>query len=102
MKYVATARFLSDYARLNERERALFLGTVREINAAYARDTTAWPPQWPASLRLKAVQGAPGIWEITWSFAVPDGRATLQFISVEDEAAVQWRRIGRHDILQDP
>jgi len=26
----------------------------------------------------------------------------LQFISVEDEAAIQWRRIGRHDILQDP
>jgi hypothetical protein len=52
-------------------------------------------------LRVKAVQGAPGIFEMTWA---GDGRATFQY---GDERRpghphVIWRRIGTHDIFARP
>ena len=52
-------------------------------------------------LRLKRVQGHPGVWEITWA---PDGRATFEYGPevVPGEPHIIWRRIGAHDIFQDP
>jgi hypothetical protein len=52
-------------------------------------------------LRVKAVQGARGIYELTWA---ADGRATFQFgrSVVDGEPHVIWRRIGGHEILRDP
>jgi hypothetical protein len=54
-----------------------------------------------ARLRLKRVQGHPGIWEITWA---PDGRATFEYGPevIPGESHIIWRRIGSHDIFQDP
>jgi hypothetical protein len=45
---------------------------------------------------------APGIWELTWSFASPDGRATFEFVNREGEVRVLWRRIGDHSIYRKP
>ncbi|MBI2865251.1 MAG: hypothetical protein HYX94_11880 [Chloroflexi bacterium] len=59
-------------------------------------------PLWPSSLRVKAVKGAPGVWEMTWSFSGPDGRATFELIGVEGEPAVRWRRSGDHRIWREP
>jgi hypothetical protein len=39
---------------------------------------------------------------VTWSFSGPDGRATFEFIGVEGELAIRWRRIGGHDVLRSP
>lgn len=52
-------------------------------------------------LRVKGVQGARGIYELTWA---DDGRATFQFgrAVVDDEPHIIWRRIGGHDILKNP
>ena len=52
-------------------------------------------------LRLKRVQGPGGIWEITWA---PDGRATFAYGPevFPGEPHIIWRRIGSHDIFQDP
>jgi len=80
----------------------MFLSVIREINVAYDRDPSAWPPKRPARLRVKPVHGAPGVWEMTWSFAGPDGRATFQFVSIGGKLAVRWRRIGGHEIVRDP
>ena len=60
------------------------------------------PPAWPKSLRVRDVEGASGIWEMTWSFAGPDGRATFEWITIEGEQAVRWRRVGGHEIFNDP
>jgi hypothetical protein len=57
---------------------------------------------WPKSLRVKDVEGAPGIWELTWSFAGPDGRATFEWITIDGEQAVRRRRVGGHEIFDDP
>ena len=102
MKYLTTERFLGDYARLSGREDALFAGVVRRINTSFAASHGRWPPSWPAALRIKPVQGATGVWELTWSFSGPDGRATFEFVTVDAEPAIRWRRIGGHEIFREP
>lgn len=57
---------------------------------------------WPARLRVSQMTSMKGVWEMTWSFTGPDGRATFQFIVIGDERYVEWRRIGRHDIYKSP
>ena len=57
---------------------------------------------WPASLRVKAVESAPGIWEMTWSFSGPDGRATFEWVQIDGTLGVRWRRIGGHAIFRRP
>ena len=39
---------------------------------------------------------------MTWSFAEPDGRATFEFVEIEGELAIRWRRIGTHEIFGRP
>lgn len=107
MKYVRTDSFKADYRRLSDAEKDLFRNAVRDFNHGcdeFVR--TRDPSAWPASLRVKAVRGAPGVWEMTWSFSGPDGRATWEWTTVAgDEGvqpAVQWRRIGDHRIFKAP
>ena len=62
---------------------------------------------WPAKLRVRGIHGARGVYEMTWSFSGPDGRATWEWVSLTDEAgerqvAVRWRRIGDHAIFARP
>lgn len=54
-----------------------------------------------ASLRIRDVEGYPGVWEMTWS---GDGRATFEYGQPihEGESHVLWRRIGGHEIFQNP
>jgi hypothetical protein len=78
---------------------------VRKINAAYELHAVSGStdhPKWPASLRIKGVQAAPGVWEVTWSFSGPDGRATFEYVDVDGELAIRWRRIGGHEIFKSP
>jgi hypothetical protein len=59
-------------------------------------------PRWPKNLRVKDVEGAPGVWEMTWSFSGPDGRATFEYVEISGDLAIRWRRIGGHDIFDSP
>jgi hypothetical protein len=107
VRYVRTESFKADYRRLSATEKELFRRAVREFNDGCERFiTTRDPASWPSSLRVKPVRGAPGIWEMTWSFSGPDGRATWEWTSVVDEEgshpAIRWRRVGDHRILKDP
>jgi len=107
MRYVRTDRFKADYARLSAQEKALLQAAVRRFNdACDSEPGTDGRPVWPKRLRVKAVQGAPGVWELTWSFAARDGRATWEWATVTVEGvehpAVRWRRVGGHAIFGDP
>jgi hypothetical protein len=100
VKFQTTESFDSDYRRLTEAEAGMF----REVLAAfipacdrYAGDSSA---KWPAALRVKRVEGAPGVWEMTWSFAGPDGRATFEWIDIDGALGLRWRRIGGHAIFK--
>jgi len=99
---VSLASFVADYRRLTDPERALFRHAVRMLNAAFARRGDQPLPHWPATLRIKPVRGAPGIFEMTWSFSGPDGHATFELIDVDGEPAIRWRRVGDHRILREP
>ena len=58
--------------------------------------------RWPASLRVKPLRAAPGVWEMTWSFSGPDGRATWEWVKGADGPLVRWRRVGDHSIFGSP
>lgn len=107
MRWQATASARADFTRLSPEERRLFRLAVEKFNEACDR----WVESegrtgWPSSLRVKPVQSAPGIFESTWSFSGPDGRATWEWTTIDVEGerftAVRWRRIGGHAIFRQP
>jgi hypothetical protein len=95
--YEAQPRFARDLRRLTRAERLAFDAARRRLVAGLRER----PPRFEPALRVKRVQGSPGIWEMTWA---PDGRATFAYGPevVAGEAHVIWRRIGDHSILADP
>lgn len=103
MKFEITPGFSGDVRRLKAEHLAEFRRVLRE-KFIPARDAYAADPAtpWPASLRVKSVHSAPGVLEMTWSFASPDGRATFEFVTVEGELRVRWRRVGDHDVFKSP
>jgi hypothetical protein len=81
VKFELTPAFEGDWAPLSRDERATLERVVREA---------------------KAVEGAPGVWELTSSFAGLDGRATFEWIEIDDAPGGRWRRIGGHAIYGAP
>ncbi|MEJ7657528.1 MAG: hypothetical protein WKF33_10915 [Thermoleophilaceae bacterium] len=51
---------------------------------------------------MRDVKGAAGVWEMTWSLGGPDGRATWEWVTVADEPAIRWRRVGSHAVFAEP
>jgi hypothetical protein len=89
-------RFQRDYELLSPEEKERF----RQAVARFVEDLERGG-RLRSGLRVKRVQGTPGIHEMTWA---PDGRATFEFGEPvrRDEVHVRWRRIGRHDIFGTP
>lgn len=90
------AQFLREFAALTPSQRARFLDALQKM----VNDLRMSQP-FRAGLRIKGVQGYPGIFEMTW---VPDGRATFHYGTPvrPGETHIVWRRIGGHDILNNP
>ncbi len=87
----------AEYVKLSREQRRAFRRALGRFIEALRQD----PPSFPAGLRVKGVQGHPGVWEL--SFA-PDGRATFEYgeeLSPGDPHVV-WRRIGDHSIFANP
>jgi hypothetical protein len=102
VKFEANQSFDRDYDRLSEPEQKLFRKALSEFVPACDRFAINPAAKWPASLRVKDVEGAPGIWEMTWSFSGPDGRATFEWVQIDGSLGVRWRRIGSHSIFKSP
>jgi hypothetical protein len=94
--YQTLPRFRDDLASLSDQDRKRFRGAVRKFIEDLNRGQGFRP-----GLRVKGVQGAPGINEMTWA---PDGKATWQYGPPiqEGQAHIIWRRVGRHDIFSNP
>lgn len=90
-----TRRFERDHAGLRPQQKAQFRTAVEKL----IEDLPA--KRFRKGLRVKGVQGADGIFEMTWA---DDGRATFQYGESirEGEPHVVWRRVGTHGILDDP
>lgn len=107
MKFETTRSFEADYKKLSEGEKRLFRDAIGKFNEACDEALAGGGSfRWPKSLRVKNVEAAPGVWEMTWSFSGPDGRATWEWITIDaggkKAAAIRWRRIGNHAIFGDP
>jgi hypothetical protein len=94
--YSKEARFIRDLRRLSAPEREQFALAVKH----FVYDLKAGKGL-RKGLRVKGVQGHDGVYELTWA---PDGRATFAYGRSPNagDAHIIWRRIGSHDILQDP
>lgn len=92
----AVQRFFRDWARLTPGQQQAF----RNARNGFVDDLRAGN-RFRKGLRVKRVQGTRDVWEMTWA---PDGRATWQYSEEikPGEPHVIWRRIGTHDILNDP
>lgn len=103
MKFERTLRFDGDLRRLALDDREIFVRVALDVFAPAAERVVSEPGSaWPRSLRVRGVAAAPGVWEMTWSFAGPDGRATFEWVEINGEPAIRWRRVGTHAVFRDP
>lgn len=95
--YQPSRRFFREFDRLSAAQQTRFMRAVGQLVEALRMS----PPEFPAGLRVKRVQGRNGIWELTWA---PDGRATFSYGEERNigEPHVIWRRIGDHSIFREP
>jgi len=91
--YERLPRFVKDFAALSRPQQLLFIGAVEKFVAGLQAGTG-----FRKGLRVKGVQGSPGLYELTWA---ENGRATFSYgASVrEGDPHVIWHRVGTHDIL---
>jgi hypothetical protein len=89
-------RFKSDFSKLTPEEQNRLLEKVRDqfVPALGTGD-------FPAGLRVKGVQGASGVYEMTWA---PNGRVTFMYgdEQIPGEIHIVWRRVGGHEIFGTP
>jgi len=94
--YAWLARFAVDFDSLSPEQQARFLRAIAQFV-----DDLDGGKGFRKGLRVKGVQGAAGIFEMTWT---DDGRATFEYgqsVS-EGQPHVIWRRIGTHAIFKRP
>ena len=94
--YAWLARFAKDFDGLTPAHQAAFLAAV----AQFVEDLQGGRG-FRKGLRVKGIQGATGIFEMTWA---ADGRATFEYGEPvrEGEPHVVWRRVGTHSIFNQP
>lgn len=94
--YGKTERFKKDHTALSPEDKKRFKVAV----AKFVADLKTKRP-FRKGLRVKGVQGADGIFEMTWA---DDGRATFEYgeQQVDGEPHVIWRRVGTHDVFGQP
>ena len=102
MKFELTASFEADLKRLDRNELEIVRAKLPDFVLACERYAANPSTRWPESLRVKDVESAPGIFEITFNFSGPDIRATFEWTQIDGQLAVRWRRIGGHRILKSP
>ncbi|MFC6518344.1 hypothetical protein ACFQFR_39465 [Streptomyces goshikiensis] len=94
-------RFTTDLQHLTPAPRRRFR---RVVLGAFVPDLRSAGCQFRPGLRVKRVQRASGIYELTWSMGCCPGRATWEYGPARRPGTqhIIWRRIGTHDILTGP
>jgi len=89
-------RFAADFDSLSADQQATFLVAI-----SHFVEDLRLGRGFRKGLRVKGIQGASGIYELTWA---DDGRATFEYGDpvVPGEPHVVWRRIGTHAIYNRP
>lgn len=102
MKFDSTKQFDNEFKSLLPEYRRSFLALIPAFNTACENYIKNAGVPWPKRLRVSQLTDFSGIWEMTWSFSGPDGRATFEFVDIDGETGVRWRRIGGHGIYRNP
>lgn len=94
--YAWLTRFRTDFRRLTPGQQAAFMLAVDQFVADLAGGRG-----FRKGLRVKGIQGASGLFEMTWA---PDGRATFEYGDGvrPGQPHVVWRRVGTHDVFRQP
>jgi hypothetical protein len=95
--YELTDTFKKDLTALDAVDRERFYKAVQ----MFVEDLKSSDRRFRAGLRVKGVQGADGLFEMTWA---GDGRGTFEYgkeLRV-GEPHIVWRRVGTHDIFSRP
>lgn len=94
--YELLSQFWTDWEKLSAEEQRVFRNAVEKFVSDLRRGLGFRP-----GLRLKGVQGAEGIFEMTWA---RDGRATFEYGKTREsgDPHIIWRRIGTHDVFARP
>lgn len=103
MKFQTLPRFDNEFRSLPPLHKNMFKDLMASFSTAC--DSYIANPEtfiWPGSLRVRRMTSTKGIWEMTWSFNGPDGRATFEFVDIDGETGVRWRRVGHHEIYRAP
>lgn len=90
-----TESFQRDFQALSPEDRKKFKKAVANLVADLRTGT------FRKGLRVKGVQGAEGIYEMTWA---KDGRATFEYgpeVRPKNPHII-WRRCGSHFVLKKP
>ena len=88
--------FFEDYDKLTLQQKRRFLAAVRELVTDLKEGRQPRP-----GLHVHRLRGHPGIWAMAWA---PDGRATFHYGAeiLDGQAHLVWRRIGDHEIYENP
>ena len=91
--YERSRQFVDDFAALSSEQRKAFRVAVERFVADLRRSQGFRP-----GLRVKGIQGSPGMYELTWS---RDGRAVFSYgASLRGgERHIIWHTVGTHDVL---
>lgn len=89
--------FWRDWQSLTPQQQRRFLAALKQFIADLKKPEQGFHP----GLRVKRMQGHPGVWEMSWAL---DGRATFQYGEEVQpgEAHIVWRRVGTHAIFRRP
>lgn len=92
--YKRLVRFRRDFASLSPAQQAVSVAAV----SLFVEDIREGKG-FRKGLRVKGVQGASGIFEMTWA---NDGRATFEYGEPVrgDDPHIVWRRVGTHAVLK--
>jgi hypothetical protein len=93
--YEWLARFRADFERLTPAQQSAFLVAVTQ----FVEDLRTG--EFRKGLRVKGIQAAAGIFEMTWA---DDGRATFEYGTeiTAGQPHIMWRRVGTHAIFKRP
>jgi hypothetical protein len=89
--------FWRDWQSLTPQQQRKFLAALKQFIADLEKAEHDFHPR----LRVKRMQGHPGVWEMSWA---PDGRATFEYGDEvhAGKAHIIWRRVGTHSIFRRP
>ena len=102
--YEASARFQRDYQRLSPAQQQQFLAALQDFIATlreWEQTRRTGAPRFPPTLGIKRMVGHQGVMEFAWA---ADGRCTWEYGDevLPEHFHIVWRRIGSHDIYNDP